>query len=72
MGTLDAVTLPYPLTVDGEVVESKGRVIVRWIMPLPANYATVVPEKIPRASRPAAEPTATPSVIAPATPDTPS
>lgn len=53
MGWMSA-PLPYPLKVDGESVPSTGRVMVRWIQPLPAPYETVIPERIPR---PAAKPT---------------
>ncbi|MEY5031925.1 MAG: hypothetical protein RL354_956 [Planctomycetota bacterium] len=49
LGWLEA-DLPYELTLDGARVEGGGRVLVRWIMPLPADPAWVVPEKFPRAA----------------------
>lgn len=49
MGWLEQVDLPYELTLDGERVEGTGPVLVRWIMPLPADASWVVPEKFPRA-----------------------
>ncbi|MFM7261352.1 MAG: hypothetical protein ACKO3W_12185, partial [bacterium] len=48
MGWISA-PLPYPLAVNGESVPSTGRVLVRWIQPLPAAYESVIPERIPRA-----------------------
>lgn len=48
MGWMQA-ELPYPLRIDGEQVPSVGRVLVRWIQPLPGSYESVIPERIPRA-----------------------
>ena len=48
MGWLADVELPYPLTVDGEEVPAQGSVFVRWVLPLPADYSWVIPDKIPR------------------------
>jgi hypothetical protein len=45
IGSLENVPLPYPVEVDGETVPSEGRVIVRWILPLPADWTGIVPEK---------------------------
>jgi hypothetical protein len=45
LGSLDDVPLPYPVEVDGETVPSEGRVLVRWILPLPADWTGIVPEK---------------------------
>lgn len=52
IGTLVDAPLPYPLTVDGETVESTGKVVVRWVVPLPVDLASVTPERLqPAASR---------------------
>jgi hypothetical protein len=51
MGWVDA-SLPYPLRVDGEKVPSEGRVFVRWVMPLPGELASVIPERVPRSNAP--------------------
>lgn len=51
MGWVDAA-LPYPLRVDGEQVPSEGRVLVRWVMPLPGEFASVIPERVPRSTAP--------------------
>ena len=48
MGWLADVELPYPLTVDGEEVPAQGSVFVRWVLPLPADYSWVIPDKIRR------------------------
>ena len=45
VGSLEAVPLPYPVEVDGAAVPSEGRVVVRWILPLPADWTGIVPEK---------------------------
>jgi hypothetical protein len=50
IGTLGDTPLPYPLTVDGETVESSGKVVVRWVIPLPVDLASVTPERIVAAS----------------------
>lgn len=50
LGTLLDVPLPYPVLVDGEEVESKGSVYVRWVLPLPDDPALVVPERIVRST----------------------
>ena len=50
-GWLDGGPTPYPLELDGASVESSGRVLVRWIMPLPDDWKWTVPEKIPRSAR---------------------
>lgn len=50
-GWLERSELPYDFTLDGEPIESSGRVLVRWMMPLPAEGHWVVPEKFPRANR---------------------
>ena len=50
-GWLDAAPLPYDFTLDGERIESSGRVMVRWVMPLPASSYWIVPDKFPRPSR---------------------
>ena len=43
-GFLDAQPLPVPLTLDGDPVPSTGTVMVRWVLPLPAEEAgTVAP-----------------------------
>jgi hypothetical protein len=44
------VPLPYPVLVDGEEVESRGSVYVRWVLPLPADPSLVVPERIVRST----------------------
>lgn len=49
-GWLEGVQAPYPLTVDGAAVPSSGRVLVRWLMPLPAEWTWTVPERIPRSA----------------------
>ena len=49
MGWLEQADMPYELTLDGERLEGTGPVLVRWIMPLPADPSWVVPEKFPRA-----------------------
>lgn len=46
IGTLADAPLPYPLTVDGETVESSGKVLVRWVVPLPVDLASVTPERV--------------------------
>ena len=51
MGWVDAA-LPYPLRVDGEKVPSEGRVFVRWVMPLPGELASVIPDRVPRSNAP--------------------
>lgn len=50
IGTLSAAALPYPVLVDGERVPSEGRVVVRWVLPLPAPVEFVIPERFPVAS----------------------
>jgi hypothetical protein len=55
MGWLEQADMPYELTLDGERVEGSGPVLVRWIMPLPADASWVVPEKFPRAGARMAE-----------------
>ena len=50
-GWLEAAPLPYDFTLDGERIESSGRVMVRWVMPLPASSYWIVPDKFPRPSR---------------------
>lgn len=47
IGTLGDTPLPYPLTVDGETVESSGKVVVRWVIPLPVDLGSVTPERVP-------------------------
>jgi hypothetical protein len=41
-GFLDAQPLPVPLTLDGEPAASTGTVMVRWVLPLPAEDAGAV------------------------------
>jgi hypothetical protein len=50
IGTLVDAPLPYPITVDGDAVESSGKVVVRWVIPLPVDLASVTPERIVAAS----------------------
>lgn len=45
MGTLDAATLPFPVTLDGNEVASEGTILVRWVLPLPADAQWTVPDK---------------------------
>jgi SAM-dependent methyltransferase len=45
LGTLDAASLPFPVALDGEEVASEGQVLVRWILPLPADAQWTVPDK---------------------------
>ena len=41
-GFLDDQPLPVPLALDGDRTESRGRIMVRWILPLPAEDAGAV------------------------------
>jgi hypothetical protein len=50
-GWLEQSELPYDFRLDGDPIESAGRVLVRWMMPLPAESHWIVPEKFPRAGR---------------------
>ncbi|MDI9402746.1 MAG: phage holin family protein [Limnohabitans sp.] len=43
MGWLRNAELPYAVVVDGEDVPSEGRVLVRWVLPLPSNLESIVP-----------------------------
>jgi hypothetical protein len=45
MGTLDAASLPFPVTLDGSEVASEGTILVRWVLPLPADAQWTVPDK---------------------------
>jgi len=51
-GWLDGAELPYPLALDGERVPSSGRVLVRWMTPLPSDPLWVVPDKFPASGKP--------------------
>jgi hypothetical protein len=50
IGTLVDAPLPYAITVDGDAVESSGKVVVRWVVPLPVDLASVTPERTVAAS----------------------
>ncbi len=54
MGFLDNAALPFPLLLDGDPVASEGRVMVRWVLPLPADADWIVPDRIPRGTKPPA------------------
>lgn len=43
MGWLRSAELPYPVLVDDESVPSEGRVLVRWVLPLPAELESIIP-----------------------------
>jgi hypothetical protein len=61
MGSLDNAALPFPLLLDGDTVASEGRVMVRWVLPLPADADWIVPDRIPRGTKPLPEPPAEPA-----------
>ncbi len=52
IGYLRDSAIPVPLEIDGETPPSEGLTVVRWILPLPAVEAAIVPE--PRPARTAA------------------
>ncbi|MGA1046140.1 MAG: hypothetical protein ACO3ZY_13190 [Phycisphaerales bacterium] len=47
IGYLRDSSLPVPLEIDGETPPSEGLTVVRWILPLPAVEAAIVPEPRP-------------------------
>ncbi len=51
MGWLEAAPLPFDMTLDEQPLQSSGRILVRWVIPLPAESYWIVPEKFPRATR---------------------
>jgi hypothetical protein len=61
MGFLDNAALPVPLLLDGDPGASEGRVMVRWVLPLPADADWIVPDRIPRGTKPLPEPPAEPA-----------
>lgn len=47
IGYLRGSAIPVPIEIDGEVPPSEGLTVVRWILPLPAVEAAIVPEPRP-------------------------
>jgi len=47
IGYLRGSAIPLPVTIDGEAPPSSGLTVVRWILPLPAVEAAMVPDPRP-------------------------
>ena len=47
IGYLRDSAIPVPIEIDGETPPSEGSTVVRWILPLPAVEAAIVPEPRP-------------------------
>lgn len=50
IGYLRGAPMPVPIEIDGETPPSEGLTVVRWILPLPAVEAAIVPEPRPAPS----------------------
>ncbi len=58
-GLLEGVEAPIPIRVDGDAVDASGQVVVRWILPLPAEND--VQDIVPPLERVGEEPTQNPN-----------